>query len=181
MPNNSRMTKIVSSESSSMSYLYKMLTSHTDTYCTKTSSKYHQLFSFHIEAVVESLGNTFRRMIVNKNALRENIFDNTIKVHQYEIDNTREVHFFLNVYNAEDIIFDKCTYSKLLNSDEFYSKLNNRLNQVFSDTSNFIQNKLYDYNNKIYLIRSSELFAIYPKIRFTKNKILITGIVCINQ
>lgn len=175
------MSKIVSSESSSMSYLYKMLTSHTDTHCTKTSLNYHKQFSAYIDSIVESLGNTFRRMIVNKNALSENICDCTIKVHQYGIDDTREVHFFLNVYDAENITFDNCTYSKLLNSDEFYSKLNNTLNKVFTDTSYFIQNKLYDYNNKIHLVRASKLFSIYPKIRFTKSNILITAIVSINQ
>ena len=92
------MSTFFTSENSSTSYLYDILMNTTNenlTFFTDTMTKEEQdRMNVEINKITNKLSNIFRRMIVNKRAIQENMDDLSIYVHRYESDGNDEVSFF---------------------------------------------------------------------------------------
>ncbi len=175
------MSSFFSSENSSLSYLYNLLMNHVEEdlthYSTKMTKEQQERLEKCMDEYVEYLCNTFRRMIVNKRAVKENMEELGVTIHRHEKDGDDEISFFLNGFEQNEKLFDKITLNTLMSSDTFYNKLNDQLNEVFSITGSFVQNKLYDPEHKVKIIKPEKVFKVYPKIKFSSNKIFVCAMV----
>ncbi len=141
----------------------------------RVSKEYQDEFDAVIEKTVERIGNRFRRMIVNKRAIQENMDNLNICVSEYEKDVERELIFYLDTMRFNRFISKNITNGTLISSDEFYNALEEKLNEVFKSSSQFIQNKLYDIEHKVKVVKAEKYISVSPRIRFVYNKIYITA------
>ncbi len=174
------MASFISNKQSSMAYLYDMLTNTTTKYgkITKTISvESEEELERVIEKIVESMGNRFRHMIVNKRQLKEYIKNSQVKITQRILDEYLEVEFYLNNLQSNEVMESYLTNRQVVSNDKFYNELQDELIRVFEEVGGFVQNQLVDPEKPIRLIPTSKLFEVYPRIKFVHDKIFISAIV----
>ena len=170
------MATFVSGENSSIACIIDALNGNDESspILTQTISKeFQDELIRNIQKKVDVLGIRFRRMIVNKTAYNENIQKFRISITDHKTDDSKEIVFWLDTIRMNKN-FEKFNHFRTMySSDEFYNALNDKLNQVFKETSEFIQNQLFNSEHKVKLIKAYKFINVYPKITFVLDSVYI--------
>lgn len=170
------MNSMISNEISATLCLYNMLTMDKPSLSQfKSVSIKQDSYVKHIrdtqEELAEQLATQLKYALTNTTTLLSS------KIHLEEQVNSDykfiriDLDKFLN-YDTQNGI----KYNFLINN-EFYDILNDKFYETLEKISGYIQNILYDSENKIKIIKADKVFNVKPSFFYNKNKIYISAII----